>query len=90
MIRGVGLVTLFGNRGLMKDMLFGASIHGPVGIVIGSVFFTFAHAFIIISTVPRISDARLCEAASSLHSHRPGAKAENVSRRRAPERARMP
>lgn len=70
LLPGIALVYLFGNQGLMKDMLFGASIYGPIGIVIGSVFFTFPHAFIIISTALAISDARLYEAASTLRASR--------------------
>ncbi|WP_350335359.1 putative 2-aminoethylphosphonate ABC transporter permease subunit [Coralliovum pocilloporae] len=66
LLPGIALVYLFGNQGMIKELLFGASIYGPIGIVIGSVFFTFPHAFIIISTALAISDARLYEAASSL------------------------
>ncbi|NNE79308.1 MAG: putative 2-aminoethylphosphonate ABC transporter permease subunit [Silicimonas sp.] len=68
LLPGIALVYLFGNQGMIKELLFGASIYGPIGIVIGSVFFTFPHAFIIISTALAISDARLYEAAVSLRS----------------------
>ncbi len=68
LLPGIALVYLFGNQGILKELLFGASIYGPIGIVIGSVFFTFPHAFIIISTALAISDARLYEAAVSLRS----------------------
>ncbi|WP_406647148.1 putative 2-aminoethylphosphonate ABC transporter permease subunit [Aliisedimentitalea scapharcae] len=66
LLPGIALVYLFGNQGMIKELLFGASIYGPIGIVIGSVFFTFPHAFMIISTALAISDARLYEAATSL------------------------
>lgn len=66
LLPGIALVYLFGNQGMLKEMLMGAEIYGPIGIVIGSVFFTFPHAFIIISTALAISDARLYEAATSL------------------------
>ncbi|MGI9372387.1 MAG: ABC transporter permease subunit, partial [Hyphomicrobiales bacterium] len=66
LLPGIALVYLFGNQGIFKELMFGASIYGPIGIVIGSVFFTFPHAFIIISTALAISDARLYEAAVSL------------------------
>lgn len=66
LLPGIALVYLFGNQGMLKELLFGASIYGPIGIVIGSVFFTFPHAFLIISTALSISDARLYEAAVSL------------------------
>ena len=62
LLPGIALVYLFGNQGFLKEWLFGASIYGPIGIVIGSVFFTFPHAFLIISTALAISDARLYEA----------------------------
>lgn len=66
LLPGIALVYLFGNQGMIKELLFGASIYGPIGIIIGSVFFTLPHAFIIISTALAISDARLYEAAVSL------------------------
>ncbi|WP_435136072.1 putative 2-aminoethylphosphonate ABC transporter permease subunit [Pseudopelagicola sp. nBUS_19] len=66
LLPGIALVYLFGNQGMLKELLFGASIYGPIGIVIGSVFFTFPHAFLIISTALAISDGRLYEAAASL------------------------
>jgi iron(III) transport system permease protein len=66
LLPGIALVYLFGAQGILKGLLFGASIYGPIGIIIGSVFFTFPHAFLIISTALAISDARLYEAAVSL------------------------
>ena len=66
LLPGIALVYLFGNQGVIKDLLFGYSIYGPIGIVIGSVFFTLPHAYIIIQTALSISDARLYEAAVAL------------------------
>lgn len=66
LLPGIALIYLFGNQGIFKELLLGESIYGPIGIVIGSVFFTFPHAMIIISTALAISDARLYEAADSL------------------------
>ena len=66
LLPGIALIYLFGNQGFLKELLFGQSIYGPIGIVIGSVFFTFPHAFIIITTALAISDSRLYEAAVSL------------------------
>lgn len=66
LLPGIALVYLFGNQGMLKAFLLGESIYGPIGIVIGSVFFTFPHAMIIILTALAISDARLYEAAVSL------------------------
>lgn len=66
LLPGIALVYLFGNQGLLKALLMGESIYGPYGIIAGSVFFTFPHAMLIISTALAISDGRLYEAAVSL------------------------
>ncbi|WP_412506943.1 putative 2-aminoethylphosphonate ABC transporter permease subunit [Roseovarius sp. SYSU LYC5161] len=63
LLPGIALIYLFGNQGMINGLLMGNSIYGPTGIVIGSVFFTFPHAFIIISTALAIADARYYEAA---------------------------
>ena len=70
LLPGIALVYLFGNQGMIKGLLFGESIYGPIGIVIGSVFFTFPHALIIIATALGISDACLYEAATALRASR--------------------
>jgi iron(III) transport system permease protein len=66
LLPGIALVYLFGNQGVFKDWLMDYSIYGPIGIVIGSVFFTLPHAFLIILTALSIADARHYEAATSL------------------------
>lgn len=66
LLPGIALVYLFGNQGLLRPVMMGYSIYGPIGIVIGSVFFTLPHAFLIISTALSIADARHYEAAASL------------------------
>ncbi len=70
LLPGIALVYLFGNQGMIKGLLLGESIYGPIGIVLGSVFFTFPHALIIIATALAISDARLYEAAIALRASR--------------------
>jgi iron(III) transport system permease protein len=70
LLPGIALVYLFGNQGMLKEVLLGESIYGPIGIVIGSVFFTFPHALLIITTALAISDGRLYEAATSLRASR--------------------
>ncbi|OEU47565.1 MAG: iron ABC transporter permease [Desulfobulbaceae bacterium S3730MH12] len=70
LLPGIALVYLFGNQGMIKGLLMGQSIYGPIGIIIGSIFFTFPHALIIISTALSISDGRLYEAAISLRASR--------------------
>jgi iron(III) transport system permease protein len=66
LLSAISLVYLFGNQGLLKEMLLGASIYGPIGIVIAQVFYCFPHALIIIVTALRLADARLYEVADAL------------------------
>ena len=66
LLPAISVVYLFGNQGVARKVLLGASIYGPIGIVIGEVFWTFPHALIIVSTALAVSDARLYEAAASL------------------------
>ncbi|SEO12988.1 iron(III) transport system permease protein [Pseudorhodobacter antarcticus] len=70
LLPGIALIYLFGNQGMLKSVLMGHSIYGPIGIVIGSVFFTFPHAMLIISTALSIADQRQYEAAESLRASR--------------------
>ena len=44
LLPGIGLVYLFGKQGVIREVLLGHDIYGPIGIVIASVFFTFPHA----------------------------------------------
>jgi len=66
MLPGIALVYLFGNQGMIKWLLFGHSIYGPIGIVMAEVFSTFPHALLIILTALSLADARLFEAAVAL------------------------
>lgn len=66
LLPAISLVYLFGNQGLAKGALMGASIYGPIGIVMGEVFWTFPHALIIMTTALAVADARLYEAAEAL------------------------
>jgi iron(III) transport system permease protein len=70
LLPAIALVYLFGNQGALKGWLFGDSIYGPIGIVIGSVFWTFPHALILIGTALATADARLYEASDSLGASR--------------------
>ncbi len=71
LLPGIALVYLFGRQGMMKWLLFGHEIYGPIGIVIAEVFFTLPHAVIIIITALSIADSRLYEAAVSLRASKP-------------------
>jgi len=71
LLPGIALVYLFGNQGLIKGLLFGRSIYGPIGIVMAEVFTTFPHALLIMLTALSLADARLYEAAVALRATRP-------------------
>jgi iron(III) transport system permease protein len=66
LLSAISLIYLFGNQGLLKNLLFGASIYGPIGIVIAQVFYCFPHALIIMVTALALADARLYEVAEAL------------------------
>ncbi len=66
LLPAISLVYLFGNQGIIKGALMGASIYGPIGIVMGEVFYVFPHVMMILLVAMSTSDARLYEAAESL------------------------
>jgi iron(III) transport system permease protein len=70
LLPALALVYLFGNQGMIKGALFGASLYGPIGIIIGEVFFAFPHAVIIIMTALAAADQRLYEAAQAMRAGR--------------------
>lgn len=66
LLPGISLVYLFGNQGPLRGLLMGESVYGPIGIVMGEVFYTFPHAMLVLVTALSTADARLYEAAESL------------------------
>lgn len=70
LLPGLSLVYLFGNKGILTPLLFGQSIYGPIGIIIGEVFFCLPHAVMIIVTALSMADQRLYEAAQALRASR--------------------
>jgi iron(III) transport system permease protein len=70
MLPGIALVYLFGNQGMIKGLLLGYPIYGPIGIVLAEVFFIFPHALLIVVTALSLADARLYEAAIALRASR--------------------
>lgn len=66
LLPGISLIYLFGKQGILKDVLMGHSVYGPIGIVMGQVTFAFPHAVLILSTALAAADQRLYEAAISL------------------------
>ncbi len=66
LLPAIALIYLFGNQGLVRWMLMGETVYGPIGIVIAQVFYCFPHAFLILSTALAIADRRHYEAAEVL------------------------
>jgi len=67
LLMAISLIYLFGNQGLLKGWVapFGG-IYGELGIVMGSVLWTFPHALLILLTSMSTQDGRLQEAARTL------------------------
>ena len=59
-------IYIFGNQGFLRQLLMGASIYGPIGIVIAEVLYCFPHALMILVTALALADGRLYEAAAAL------------------------
>lgn len=66
LLPAISLVYLFGNQGMIKEVLLGHSIYGPIGIVIALAFWIFPHTVLILTTALSMADARLYEAAVAL------------------------
>lgn len=66
LLPAISLVYLFGNQGMIKGLLGGYSIYGPIGIVIALAFWIFPHTVMILTTALATADARLYEAAIAL------------------------
>lgn len=70
LLPGISFVYLFGKQGVLKVLIGGHSIYGPIGIIMGEVFYTFPHALMILIAAFSIADARLYEAAVVLRTSR--------------------
>ncbi len=66
LLPAISLVYLFGNQGMIKELLFGQKIYGPIGIVIALAFWIFPHVVMLLTTALSMADARLYEAAVAL------------------------
>ncbi len=66
LLPALSLVYLLGNKGMLREVMMGQSLYGPIGIVIASVFAAFPQAVLILTTALSVSDARLYEAARAL------------------------
>ena len=70
LLPALALVYLFGNQGMLRGLLLGESIYGPIGIVFAQAFTCFPHAAIILAVALSTADARLYEAAEVLRAGR--------------------
>lgn len=66
LLSAISLIYLFGNQGLLKHLMFGSSIYGPVGIIVAQVYYCFPPALIILVAALALADARLYEMAEAL------------------------
>ena len=70
LLPAIALIYLFGNQGVLKGMLLGETIYGPIGVIIGTSYWVFPHALMVVMTALSVTDARLYEAANALGSSR--------------------
>lgn len=66
LLPAISFIYIFGNQGILKSWLLGASVYGPIGIIISQVFYCFPHALLILTTALALADGRLYEAAEAL------------------------
>jgi len=66
LLSGLALIYIFGNQGLLKSWMMGASLYGPVGIIAAEALYSFPHAVLILVTALSLSDGRLREAAEAM------------------------
>jgi len=66
LLPAISLVFFFGNQGIIKSWLLGAELYGPIGVVMGEVFYVFPHVMMILMISMSLSDARLYEASEVL------------------------
>ncbi|MEO8304365.1 MAG: ABC transporter permease subunit [Betaproteobacteria bacterium] len=67
LVQALGIVFLFGRNGVVNRTFdLGIDIYGFWGIVISDVFYSFPHAYLILSAALAIADARLYESAKVL------------------------
>jgi iron(III) transport system permease protein len=70
LLSAISFIYIFGNQGLLKGWLFGATVYGPIGIVLAQTFYCFPHAFLIIVTALGLADQRLYDAAQAMGTSR--------------------
>lgn len=66
LLAAISFIQWFGTQGVLKGLLGGTSIYGPIGIIISETYGVFPHALMIIITALTLADGRLYEVAESL------------------------
>ena len=70
LLPAIAMVQWFGNQGVLKSWLGGASIYGPAGIIVSQFYCVFPHALMILITALSLADGRLYEVAATLGTSR--------------------
>lgn len=70
LLAAISFIQWFGTQGILKNLLGGVSIYGPLGIIISECYGVFPHALMILVTALSLADGRLYEAAESLGTSR--------------------
>jgi iron(III) transport system permease protein len=70
LLPALSMIYLFGNQGLLKILLGGLSIYGPLGIVLSQTVYCFPHALLILMASLSLTDGRLYEAAAAMGTSR--------------------
>lgn len=67
LVQALGILFLFGRNGIINRTFgLGIDIYGFWGIVISDVFYSFPHAYLILSAALAVADSRLYESARML------------------------
>ncbi|MGL5379066.1 ABC transporter permease subunit, partial [Clostridium sp.] len=67
MMHGIGLVYLFGNKGVITEALgINIPLYGPLGIIMAQVIYIFPQIFMILDVSLESTDYRLYEASKSM------------------------
>lgn len=67
LVQALGVLFLLGRNGLINRVFdLGIDIYGFWGIVVSDVFYSFPHAYLILSAALAVADARLYESARTL------------------------
>src|SRR5690606_31540167 len=66
LLSAISFIYIFGNQGFLKELLMGATVYGPIGILLSLIFYCFPFAVLILVTALSLADGRLYEAADAL------------------------